>query len=129
MRDKARSFPLGDSDGEVVAMRVWHCSYKSLAPLARFKSIRTLVIATYPDGDLAPFEGLTQLEYLSVVHLAHVTDLAPLGNLTALRTLRVATLPSWDLSGKVTSVRSLGPLADLPALEHLELLGVVAEDE
>ncbi|MFE7845723.1 hypothetical protein ACFUTX_11105 [Microbacterium sp. NPDC057407] len=96
--------------------------------LERFKSVRTLVIASYPEEDLTPVQGLTQLEYLSVTHLPKVSDLAPLDALSALRTLRLATLPSWDSYGRVTSIRSLRPLAHMPALKHLELFGVVPED-
>lgn len=82
------------------------------------------MIGTYPDADLEPIAFLKGLQYLGVVHLPGITDLGPLAQLTRLRTVRLATLPSWDSSGNVTEVNSLRPLALLPELTHLELLGV-----
>lgn len=72
--------------------------------------------------------GLTNLRYLSIVHLPRVHDLGPLRSLTSLLTLSLQTLPSWDSSGKRTVVDSLEPLLHLRRLEHLELLGVVPPD-
>lgn len=48
--------------------------------------------------------------------------------LQRLHTVRVSTLPSWDSSENVTVVDSLGPLAGLPNLRHIELSGVLPED-
>ena len=124
MRDKAKAMPSDPEGAEVTALRVWHCNYGSLAPVVQYPNLTTLVVATYPDADLEPIASLTCLEYLSVLHLAGVTNLAPLARLTRLRTVRLATLPSRDSSGKVTEVESLRPLALLPALTHLELFGV-----
>jgi len=62
------------------------------------------------------------------MHMPNVSDLGPLRRLTSLRTIRLSTLPSWDSSGKKTTVRSLEPLAELPNLAHVELLGVLPED-
>jgi hypothetical protein len=128
MRDGARSLPTHPAPSEVTALRVWHCKYKSLEGLSDFVNLKTLVIATYPDADLAPLTGLSTLEYLSIVHLPKVSDLAPLSQLQELNTIRLHTLPSWDSSGRHTTVRSLAPLADLPGLAHLELFGVLPED-
>lgn len=74
--------------------------------------------------NLHPVASLTRLEYLSIIHMPHVDDLAPLTPLRNLRILRLATLPSWDSSARVTVVRSLRPLSQLPKLTHLELFGV-----
>ncbi len=107
MRDKARSMPTGRDGARVTALRVWHCNYVSLAPVSRYPNLRTLVVATYPDADLEPVASLKSLEYLSLVHMPHISDLTPLARLGHLHTLRLATLPSWDSSDKVTVVESL----------------------
>jgi hypothetical protein len=129
MRDKAKNMPDDGGAAAASALRVWHCNYKSLAGLRRYTNLRTLVIATYPDGDLEPIAALERLEYLSLLHLPKVTTLAALRRLPHLRTLRLATLPSWDSSGKVTTVDSLKPLVDLPHPAHLELFGVRPADK
>lgn len=128
MRDKARTFPVHPDPAAVTALRLWHCKYESMANLSAFGSLRTLVIASYPDADLAPLRGLSRLEYLSITHMPKVSDLAPLSQLQSLKTISLSTLPSWDASGKRTTVRSLAPLAELPALAHIELFGVLPED-
>jgi hypothetical protein len=127
MRESARQFPAADDPAAVRTARIWHCKFKSLAPLASLSELRELAIATYPDGDLHPISQLTHLQYLSIVHLPAVTDLQPLSKLTELTSLSLATLSSWDSSGRVTVVASLKPLAQLPKLAHLELFGVVNE--
>jgi hypothetical protein len=124
MRDKARSMPTGPDDARVTALRVWHFNYLSLAAVASYPNLRTLVVATYPDADLEPIASLKSLEYLSLVHMPNICDLTPLEGLSHLRTMRLATLPSWDSRGRVTVVESLEPLALLPRLMHLELFGV-----
>lgn len=124
MRDEARTMPTDDQALSVTALRVWHCRYSSLAPVAQYENLRTLLVATYPDSDLEPVASLAGLEYLRLLHLPHVNDLGPLQRVTNLRTLRLETLPSWDSAGKVTVVDSLRPLARLPKLAHLELFGV-----
>ncbi len=124
VRDKGQIMP-GNGDTTVMALRIWHCNYRSLAALRGYPSLRTLLIATFPDDDLGPVASLERLEYLSLLHLPGVTDLAPLERLRHLRTLRLATLPSWDSSGKITTVQTLAPLANLPHLAHLELFGIL----
>jgi hypothetical protein len=52
-----------------------------------------------------------------------------LARLTQLTSLSLSTLPGWDASGKTTTIRSLEPLAALPALAHLELFGVCPPDK
>jgi hypothetical protein len=128
VRDKARSFPsVADAD-EVQTLRVWHCKFLTLDPIARFANLRGLEIATYPDDSLVVIGELRMVQYLRVLHMPRVRDLSPLAQLESLVTLRLDTLPSWDNSGKGTTVQSLGPLAHLQALEHLELFGVVPAD-
>src|SRR5207244_2398180 len=85
-------------------------------------------IGSFPDDSLECLTTLDRLRYLSIVHLPHIDDLARISRLKALTVLRLHTLPSWDTSGKTTSVASLTPLSDLPALRHLELFGVVPHD-
>lgn len=124
MRDKSSSMPVAPDAADVTALRVWHCSYKSLAQLAYYSNLRILAIASYPDKDLDSVAKLSSLEHLSILHLPDVHDLRPLERLPHLHTLRLATLPSWDSSGKVTIVDSLKPLARIAGLKHLELFGV-----
>jgi hypothetical protein len=88
-----------------------------------------LKVMVYLDATLEPIAALTRLEDLDIVHLPRVSDLSPLPSLTSLRRLSLATLPSWDASGKVTEVRSLAPLADLPLLADLSLFGVRTPDK
>lgn len=124
MRDKSKTMPTDHEAPSVTALRAWHCNYTSLAPVAQYANLRTLVIATYPDLDLEPLASLPRLEYLSLLHIPHVSELGPLERMTRLRTVRLATLPSWDSSGKCTVIISLRPLAQLPELAHIELFGV-----
>ena len=128
MRQKAKDFPPIEEPLRVRSARVWHCSYKSLAPLAALTNLETLVIAGYPDASLAPLCALKNLRFLRVIHFPHVTDLSPVAGLKSLVTLSLASLPSWDASGKVLTVASLAPIEHLAALEHLELLGVCPLD-
>lgn len=124
VRDKSRIFPTEGEPEAFTALRIWHCSYRSLAALERFTNVETLVIASYPDPDLVPLGSLRHLRHLRILHLPQVTDLAPIAELAELRVVRLETLPSWDSSGKVTTVASLQPLAALPHLTHLQLFGV-----
>ncbi len=32
----------------IAALRVWHCNYVSLAPVAQYQNLRTLLIASTP---------------------------------------------------------------------------------
>lgn len=128
LRDPAKEFPRLPDPDAVTALRVWFCKYRTLRPLAGLRHLRTLVIAGYPDPDFDAISGLAELQYLSVLDFAKVTDLSPLAHLTELRTLRLHSPPSWDSSGKVIEVQSLAPLAELPRLEHLELFGVRPAD-
>jgi hypothetical protein len=129
MRDPARKFPpVADRDA-VRRATIWHCRYTSLAPLAELQHLEQLVIATFPDASLEFLGRLEQLRYLRIVHMPNVSDIEPLARLTQLTSLSLSTLPSWDASGKTTTVRSLEPLAALPALAHLELFGVCPPDK
>jgi len=127
-RDKAKAFPVVSDPASYTSARIWHCSYRTLAPLQGFSSLQKLEIATYPDLSFDILSGLISLRTLQVVHLPHISSLLPLARLTNLLRLSLSTLPSWDASGKVTIVESLAPLAVLPVLEGLELFGVVPKD-
>jgi hypothetical protein len=129
VRDRARDFPSIAGPAGYRSARIWHCGYRSLAPVADFVNLMSLAIANFPDPTLGPIEGLTRLETLSITHLPHISELGPLRHLKALKHLSLATLPSWDSSGKVTEVASLAPLADLPELVSLELFGVLPPDK
>lgn len=91
-------------------------------------NLEELVIAGFPDASLDMLGEMRNLRYLRIVHLPQVRSLAPLAALSSLRSVSLATLPSWDASKK-TLVDALDPLARLPALEHLELLGICAADK
>lgn len=127
MRDASKRFPEIPNRERITALRVWHCKYTTLAPIGGFSSLRTLVIAGFPDESLRVLQDLP-LTYLQIVHLPKVTELASLRRLERLRTVRLATLPSWDSARRVQEVDSLRPLAELPHLRHLELFGVVPKD-
>lgn len=129
MRDERREFPEVAKPEVIVTARVWHCKYRSLAPLARLVTLEGAAIASFPDPTFELIAGLQHLRHLAVVHLPKVTDLAPIASLSSLEVLSLATLPSWDASGKRTLVRTLRPLAALPRLRHLELLGVIPADD
>jgi hypothetical protein len=62
------------------------------------------------------------------MHMPKVSDIAPLAGLAQLASLSLSTLPGWDASGKTATIRSLEPLAAMPALAHLELLGICPPD-
>lgn len=129
IRDPARSFPVPSDPGAVRSARVWYCKYKSLAPLAELRNLEELTIAGFPDESFEFLGELERLRFLSVLHLPKITSVAPLAKLSLLETLSFSTLPSWDASRKVTIVESLEPLADIPALTHLELFGVCPPDK
>lgn len=125
MRDKAKQMPDVADPLAVERLRIWHCGYKTLGPVASFKNLRALAIATFPDATLESLESLEQLQDLRVLHLPKVTDLQPLAKLTHLETLTLEVLPSWGASRKRTVVASLEPLIHIAGLKHLSLLGVV----
>jgi hypothetical protein len=128
IRDKSKKFPVIKDVEQVTSLRVWHCKYASLSPVANFRNLETLVIATFPDKSLDILSGLHKLRYLSILHLPHVTTLKPLQDLSRLETLSLATSPGWDSSGKTQTVDSFKPIASLPALKHLELIGILPAD-
>jgi len=125
LRDKAKDFPSLQAPESITSLKVWHCSYQSMAPLAGLPSLRRLVIASYPEVAFEPIGRLQWLEELEVLHFPHVSSLQPLSRLQGLRTLSLASLPSWDASSKRLKVDSLAPLAQLPNLQAIHLLGVV----
>jgi hypothetical protein len=129
MRDPGRAFPPVADPEAVRRATVWHCRYTSLAPLAELRHLEQLVIATFPDTSFEFLAGLEKLRLLRIVHMPKVDDIGPLARLTQLTSLSLSTLPSWDASGKTTTIRSLEPLAALPALAHLELFGICPPDK
>ena len=128
MRDPEREFPVVANPSEIRTLRVWHCKYRTLAPVGALRELEGLDVATVPDTTLELLTGLTKLRFLRIVHLPRVTSLRPLATLTSLESLSLQTLPSWDSSGKTTRIDGLEPLTLLPNLRHLELFGVVPED-
>jgi hypothetical protein len=128
LRDQGRRFPPGPLDLHAQSMRIWHCKYSTLDAVSQFRHLRTLSVAGFPDASLDAIGSLDDLEWLSILHLPKVTSLAPLGRLSQLRCLSLSTTPGWDGSNKRTTVDSLQPIAELPALENLELFGVVPTD-
>jgi len=128
MRDLNSRFPPPGNPSEVHSLRIWHCKYKTLMPIAELTNLRELVVGSFPDASLNMLAGLTQLCYLRILHLPKVSDLTPLGGLKNIRSLSLATSPSWDAAGKKTFVDSLAPIALIEALMHLELFGVCPPD-
>lgn len=129
IRDPARKFP-SVADPELVrSARIWHCKYKSLVPLGALHNLEELVIATFPDESFEFLGKLSELRFLQILHMPKICDISPLSRLQRLTTLSLSTLPSWDASRKTTTVHSLDPLAHLPQLTHLELLGVCPPDK
>ena len=129
VRDKAESFPVPPAAGRFVTARLLHCRYASLAGINRLRNLQKLEIVGYPDPSLAPLQGLFRLEHVSIVHLPAVTSLAPLCGLTSLRRLTLAALPAWNPDRRPVEVDSLEPLAELPALEEVNLFGVRPADQ
>ena len=129
MRDRATSFPVLEKKDQVRSMRVWHCKYKSLQPLAELPNLQELVIATYPDKTLRALGRMGRLSYLRILNMPDITSLEKLSGLTCLKTLSLETSPSWDASAKRTVVSSLEPIAAIAGLEHLQLFGVCPPDK
>jgi hypothetical protein len=128
MRHPSKTFPVVDRAEDVVAMRAWHCQYKTFEPLSHYKALKQLVIGSFPDDDLNILRALPELEHLSILHLPGVADIEPLAGLQRLSCLSLSTTPSWDQKRRVTTVSSLVPLAQIPSLQHLELFGVCPPD-
>lgn len=128
IREPAKIFPRIDSPHTVSSLRVWHCKYKSLAPVGELVNLEELIIATFPDPSLDFLRNLRKLRYLSVLHLPKVTSVEALSELKDLETLSLRTLPSWDSSSKRTLVETFEPLRSLPRLKHIELIGVEAKE-
>jgi hypothetical protein len=127
LRDKGASFPSIDDPEKVTTLKVWFCKFKSVREIARLTNLRVLVIAGFPDADLDAIGGLARLRYLRLLDLPKVTSLRPLATLAELASVSLATAPGWDASGRKSIVDSLSPLAELRALRHLELFGVVPQ--
>jgi hypothetical protein len=128
VRDAARSLPEVESPSKVSTLCVWHCKYETLEAVAEFENLQVLKIASFPDMSFEFLANLSQLKWLSVLHLPKVQDLEAISRITSLRFLELQTLPSWDSSRKRTLVQSLVPLSKLSNLEHISLLGVVSKD-
>ncbi len=127
IRDKSRLFPAVQDPRTVQSLKIWHCKYKTLAPVQELVSLRELTIATYPDDSFEMLAPLERLERLRILHFPRVTSLAPLARLQRLRSVILESLPSWDAARRRLVVESLSPLAALPTLESIQLLGVVPE--
>lgn len=128
MRDPQKAFPQIEYPSVIRAARIWHCKYRSLAPLADLVNLEALVIANVPDSSLDFLRPLKKLRYLWILHMPKVTDIDPLADLDSLEVLAMATSPGWDAAAKRTVVQTLDPIARLPSLKHIELFGVVPAD-
>ena len=127
--DRASTFPSVDDPHRYTSARIKSCLYETLAPLGAFTNLRSLEVSQYPDRTFEPLSTLVGLERLKIRHMPALQELIGIESLTALQYLYLATLPSWDASGRVTVVRSLAPLADLPNLTTLRLFGVRPPDK
>jgi hypothetical protein len=125
MRCAERQMPVVAEPLEVQSLTVWHCKFKTLAPVASFRNLTRLAIAGFPDESFEQIATLRNLTELRVLHFPRARSLSPLKRLVRLATLSLESLPSWDSSRKQLVVESLSPLAELPSLAHLQLLGVV----
>jgi hypothetical protein len=128
LRESGVVLPICPNPGAVKTMRIWHCKYKTFAPLVAYASLQELVIAVFPDESLDVISELADLRYLKIVHLPQVRSLLALARLQKLESLSLATLPSWDSAKRRTIVSSLAPLLELPLLRHVELFGVCPSD-
>lgn len=129
IRDPARTFPVVNDPESVRSARIWHCKYKSLAPLVNLQNLEELVLATFPDESFELFEKLKKLRFLHVLHMPKIDDISSLSKLKQLVSLSLSTLPSWDASRRTTTIKLLEPLVAMPQLTHLELLGVYPLDK
>ena len=125
MRDASRTLVIEHPVDAIRSARVWHCKYRTLAPLASCAHLRTLVVGTYPDDNLRILESFPELRYLRILHMPKITNLDSISSLRRLDTLSLATAVEWDRRKRVQTVRSLEPIAALPSLRHLELFGIV----
>jgi hypothetical protein len=125
MRSTEKQMPAVAEPLKVQSLTVWHCKFKTLAPLASFRNLTRLSIAGFPDESFEQIATLSNLRELSILHFPRVRSLSPLTHLVRLTALSLESLPSWDSSGKQLVVESLSPLAELPSLVHLQLFGVV----
>lgn len=129
IRDPMRRFPIVADPHSVRSAKIWHCKYKSLAPLGELLNLEELMIATFPDASFEFLEKLKNLRFLSIVHMPKIIDIAPLAKLSKLTSLSLSTLPGWDTSRKTTIIHSLEPLTAIPELAHLELFGICPPDQ
>ncbi|MES2016655.1 MAG: hypothetical protein V4484_09175 [Pseudomonadota bacterium] len=129
MRDPSRTFPTVAEPESVISAKVWHCKYKSLLPLAQMRNLEELVIASFPDASFEFLGTLAKLRVLHVMHMPKICDIGALAKLSQLTSISLATLPSWDASSKTTTIQSLEPLAEIPELAYLELLGICPPDK
>lgn len=129
MRDPSRTFPTVTEPESILSARVWHCKYKSLFPLTQLRNLEELVIAGFPDDSFEFFSKLEKLRVLHVLHMPKICDIGPLAKLARLKSVSLATLPSWDASKKTIIIQSLEPLAEIPELAYLELLGICPPDK
>ncbi len=129
MRDKAKIMPHIETPLDVTSMHIWHCNYESFEQINECENLEVLVVGSLPESSLEFLSKCKKLKYLSILHLPKVEDLAPLESLSNLETVSLSTLPSWDSSGKVSVISSIAPLAKIPMLKHVELMGVRPENK
>ncbi|MFZ6719412.1 hypothetical protein [Undibacterium sp. Ji49W] len=128
LRDTAKTFPKIENKLEILGLKIWHCKYETLQPLAEFQSLEKLVIASFPDDSLDIVVSLPKLRYLRILHMPKISKLDALSSTQFIEVLSLSTSPSWDSSGKCTIVESLKPIALMPSLKYLELFGVCPVD-
>jgi hypothetical protein len=129
IRDSASRFPALESTEKIRSMRIWHCKYKSLAPISECMNVEELVVANFPGDTLEALAFMRKLRYLSIVHMPKITNLGQLSGLSRLEVLSLQSSPSWDASGRSVVVESLDPIKKLSGLRHLELFGVCPPDK
>lgn len=115
---------IATANSAIKSVCIWHGSLRSVGSLKRFRSLKTLLVASWP-GELDVVAELPNLRSLRIVHLPKVTTLLPLANLRQLELLCLETLPSWDGSGRRTRLDGLRSLTKLNQLRDVCFRGKI----
>lgn len=129
MRDSSKILPKLEFPLEFRTARIWHCGYRSLAPISELSNLEELVIGSLPDPSIEFLCKLSRLRYLRILHMPKISNLEPITQLASIEVLSLSTSTSWDAVGKCTIIDSLLPLIKLPKLKQLELFGVCPADK
>jgi len=124
--DSRKKLPVHHDVEAVGSLRIWQCRYDSLMPLEEYINLKTLVVDGVPDEHLDFLSDLRGLRYLSLTGLPKVQDLSPLARLQGLECVTLEN--KADYTGRGSEVDSFDPLARLPNLRHVAILGIKPRD-